>query len=283
MITSSGLIRRKDIRDKGYNHARIFGAPAPLSLPKAGIGRKPLAVYDQQVTNFCTAFATAAASSYQEGIPLSPEFQVAKTGQVVGKPILNGADLRDALKSTILFGSIAQKDSPYSLENNGNKIANWYEWPEELTQKALEHVKSAYYDVKSGPYDTFDNIRSALWQAKDKNGVVIVGTPWYEAWNTPVQGVVSMPPFGAKTYLAHAWAIIDFTDEYLIAQLSQGESFGDKGLLYFPREVINFAFKEDWSLAFILRDKEDQTSWLLAAYRIALGMFYRIQNQLKLV
>lgn len=283
MITTSGFKPKRDIRDKGYNHAKIFGAPAIPSLPANGLGRKPVAVYDQQNTNFCTAYSTTAASSFQEAVALSPEFQTAKTGQVAGKPILNGADLRDALKSTILFGSIEQKDSPYSLENAGNKIANWYEWPDSLNLKALTHVKSGYYDVKNGPYDTFDNIRSALFQAKDQNGVVVVGTPWFEAWNEPKAGVVFMPPFGAKTYLAHAWTIIDFTDDYLVAQLSQGTDFGDNGLLYFPREVINFAFKEGWTQAFILRDKEDQTSWLLAAYRIALGMLYRIQNQWKLI
>lgn len=281
MVTASGFKPKKDIRDKGYNHAKIFGAPSPLLLPKDGLKRKPIAIYDQQGTNFCTAYSTTAASSFQEGVALSPEFQTAKTGQIVGKPIINGADLRDALKSTILFGSIEQKDAPYSLDNTGNKVANWFVWPDTLTTKALDHAKSGFYDVKAGPYDIFDNIRSALYQAKDKNGVVVVGTPWYEIWNEPKAGVVFMPPFGAKTYLAHAWTIIDFTDDYLVAQLSQGTGYGDKGLLYFPREVINFAFKEAWSQAFILRDKEDNTSWLLEAYRIALSILYRLQYNLK--
>ncbi len=280
MITTSGLRKRVDIRDKGYNHAKIFGAPSPLVLPKEGIGRKPLAIYNQLATNFCTAFSTAAASSYQEGIPLSPEFQTAKTSQVEGAPITGGADLRSALKSAVLFGSIPQKDSPYSLENNGTMIADWTKWPD-LTQKALVHVKQNYYHVKNGPYDTFDNIRSALWAAKDAHGVVVVGTPWYESWNTKTH--IDKAPIGEKTYLAHAWTIIDFTDKYLVAQLSSGEQFGYKGLLYFSREAINYIFRENWTLACILRDKSDNETWLVEALRVALGMMYTITNKLKLL
>jgi len=285
-ITTSGLKKVVDIRDKGYNHAKIFGAPALPELPKNGLGRKPGFIYDQGNTQYCTAYATAGASSFQEGVTLSPEWQAAKTGQVAGAPIFRGADLRDGLKSAILFGSIEQKDCPYTLKADGeDKVGRWQNYPGELTKKGLQHVKEGFYDVKNGPYDTFDNIRSALFSAKDKNGVAIVGTPWYDSWNIEEskKNVVPTPAFGEKTYLAHAWVIYDFDDTYLYAQLSSGLDMGDKGVLRFTRETVNLAFKEPWTCAFILRDKEGDSSWLIAALRIMYQMVYVIQTKLTLV
>lgn len=285
MITTSGLKKVVDIRDKGYNHAKRFGSVAPLTLPSKGLGRKPGKIYQQFNTFFCTAFATAAASSYQEKLTLSPEWQTAKTGQVDGAPIFTGTDLRSALKSAILFGSIPYEDSPFTLEKDGeDKVARWQNYPANLTSNALVHAKQDFYDVKNGKYDVFDNIRSALYLANEENGVAIVGTPWYQSFNDPgPKGLVFMPPVGEKTYLAHAWVIYDFDDDYLYAQLSSGESLGNKGTLKFDRKTINYIFRENWTCAFILRDRKSDPAWRDQAYRIILGMLWRISNQLKLI
>lgn len=282
MVTKSGLRRVVDVRDKGYNHAKRFGTVVPPSLPANGLGRKVQKIHNQLFTNFCTAYATATASSFQEGIVLSPEWQTAKVGQIDGRPIFNGTDLRSALKSAILFGSIPQADSPLSLEKDGDKVADWKNFPASLNTPALTHAKQEYYDIKNGLYDVFDNIRSALYLARLENGVAIVGTPWYESFNSPdKKGRVVKPSVAEKTYLAHAWVIYDFDDNYLHAQLSSGEDFGKGGVLYFDRETINYIFRDKWTCAFILRDRKNDPDWVTQALRIAWGLLYRLQNQLK--
>src|SRR5687767_10815247 len=81
-----GLVpRRRDPRR--FKHAQFFGSMNPALLPPMGLGRKPLSIKDQGFTQFCTAYATATASEYIEGIVMSPEFQVAKISEFIGRPI----------------------------------------------------------------------------------------------------------------------------------------------------------------------------------------------------
>jgi hypothetical protein len=48
--------------------------------------------------------------------------------------------------------------------------------------RALKNAKSYYYGISSGPFDAFDNIRSALWLNRDKRMGGSIGTPWFPEW-----------------------------------------------------------------------------------------------------
>jgi hypothetical protein len=105
-----------------------------------------------------------------------------------------------------------------------------------------------------GPYDTFDNIRNALYQAflANETGVVKAFGFWYARWNadasTPSQkGVLSLPALSEQPVSRHRYTFIDWVEKngvsYLVAALTQGGSFGDEGFCYFDRETVNQVFK----------------------------------------
>jgi hypothetical protein len=232
-----------------------------------GLGRSPIAIKDQRGTLFCTAYGTAAASEYQEGIELSPDFQVAAVSRVAGAPILNGADPRDALNALPTFGSLAQHLSPFSLDTHGAAfVANLDNWPADLIEKAKEHAKAAYIRI-NGPHDTYDNIRNALYMGQAENQAVVAFGRWYRGWNNVgPSGIVpddQSALHGYHCYIFIDWTIIDGV-EYLVAQNSYGTAFGKGGLQYFSRKIVNEAWKPDslWGDGiglFILRDVSPET------------------------
>lgn len=246
-----GGVKRLKYDKRDYDFKKTFGVTkSTLELLPETLNRVPLSIKDQQFTNFCTGYGVSAASEYQEGIELSPEYQTAKIGQIYGQPILNGAEPRSALKSAVTYGSLPQSLSPYRLNQDGQeKVANWDAWPEALDQLAAKHKKKRYYRVTYGypdDLDVFDSIKIGLWFAKESKGVVVAFGNWYEEWNhAQPKGIVSVPQ--TQSYSRHCYLFIDWKQidgkEYLVAQLSSGTLFGDRGLLYFSREAVNEAYR----------------------------------------
>ncbi len=253
-MNSGCLPLSPDRRDDNFSHSRFFGAVSPTQLPKT-LGRKPLKIVNQGQTQFCTAAGTSSASEYQEGIPLSFEFQVAAISRMSGYPITSGADPRMALKAAVAYGSLAETLSNLHLDTNSPEvIANYQAWPEQAWRNAQKHLKAAFFKV-DGPYDAFDAIRVALWQGATDNSVVIAFGKWFSEWSQPV------PSFPRNLTGYHCFVFIDFVTingiEYLVAQNSYGDDFGDHGLQYFSRDTINEAWKDvgnDGTGLYIFRD-----------------------------
>jgi hypothetical protein len=269
-----------DARDHAFAHHRLFGA-APLSaLPAQGLGRIPLAIKNQGFSQFCTAGGTSSASEYQEGVVFSLEFQAAIIGYLTGEPILNGADPRAALKAICAYGSLPQALTPYRLNVQDDSapaymqaepdtfIADWRNWDlKTLLATAQKYQKAAYLPI-TGPYDTFDSIRAALFSGTDENQVAIAFGKWFENWNeVSDDGIV---PTGCNQLIGyHCWLFIDWVTIngklYLVAQNSYGKSFGKGGLQFFDRETVNEAFKSQGLFSndglglFILRDVSPAT------------------------
>ena len=93
--------------------------------------------------------------------------------------------------------------------------------------------------------DTFDKIRSAIWQNQTP---AITGLNWKNSYtfsqdSYPIRGIISEEVFENDPKSAHAftfcWVKYINGQPYLIAHLSNGIGFGDKGHFYFPRSVIN--------------------------------------------
>lgn len=256
-VPALGQPRSKDLRD--FKHHLVYGTVDDLTTLPTTLNRRPLfPIKDQKNTSFCTAFATAAASEYQEKVELSPLYQAAKIGQLAGYPIVGGADPRIALQAAVLYGSLEQKDVPAGFtleETTAAKLADWNYWPANLDPKAWPHEKESFFDATTGPHDIFDNMRVALALAKDEDGVLICTSQWYEEWNNPLNGIV---PQGVNAYGWHDWDIIDYTNQagtqYMVAQNSYGDVYGDHGLFYLTRENINMAFAVPFSGASIYRD-----------------------------
>lgn len=257
--TETGLIP-KPHDPRTFNHAQHFGADRKYldSLPKMGLGRKPISIENQLFTNFCTAFATSTAAEYIEGVDMSPEFQVAKISELLGYAIVNGAPALGAMKAACLFGSLPKKDAPPDMTLTAYDpvvIADPANWPRELNDIASKHKMGSYFDILRGPFDYFDNIKVALAQAKD-SGEERVGMAFTQFWKSQDgDGIVRR---GKQGFTWHAHLFIDWTirngEEVLVEQNSYGPGWGIDGLSYWSREAVNQLAEDNRNEVFMFRD-----------------------------
>lgn len=249
----------------------LFGAIVP-KLPSEDFEIKTGEVKNQFDSDLCSAFSVCLASEAQEGIKLSPEWQFSKTKFLSGNWQEWGADLRLACKSAVKFGSLPISLSPFRLEMGRDYIANWENWPADLSESAIAQKKKTFFAV-DGVFDTFDNIRASLWKGKSKKQIVITGALWRQEWTDST----IIPEIYGEDGFGHAFCFIGQKTIngiiHLIAQLSNGEQIGDKGRFYFPREVVNkecvygnFIFVDmDKQTAKFLNDKGLTTKWSFLA------------------
>jgi hypothetical protein len=287
-----GGLRIKKIRDpRAFKFHKTFGSVAADQFPSKFELVPKGKIKDQGQTNFCTAYAVTTASEPQEGVELSPDFQVGMTGLVAGAPILNGTDMDTALKPATRYGSLKQSDAPWSWERNGQWfVADPNNWSPELRAKALEHKKGSYFTILTGPHDKFDNIRSGMMRSKQYSvtkGVspsgAVVGFVWRTTdWNYAPGGIVPKVKGNAGT-MGHAFVLIGWetinNEPYLVGQLSSGPEFGNGGLYYFPREVVNRDCVEARMLVDYDPNDVRQAQWnllqVMADYLIALSHWIR--------
>lgn len=227
----------KDIRD--ISHAKVAGTPKNLAFPNDFLVPKLFPIQNQLFYDFCASFAGTSVSEDQEKAKLSEAYQFAKAMQVNGELTNYGCDLRTICKSFIKYGSLEENDSPFKLGSQPrNFLADWRNWPFTLDNKAEVHKKGAFLRADLGGYDVFDNIRASIWQS---GSAVLTGSMWYQEWWYPQDGIIPITQFKptqGHAFVVRGWKTINGT-VYLIAQLSNGNTVGDSGYLYFPREVIN--------------------------------------------
>lgn len=246
---------------KYHSHSRYYGSPSPLNLPSAGLGRKSYAHPDQEDTNICTAAGEAVSNSYEQGVDMSMEWQAAAESEYIGSPIVSGAEPTPSMEATELFGSLPARLSPYALATAGVAfICDWRNWSQTLWASAAKYLPGIPYLV-DGQYSIFDNIRNALASAYTDNGAVVkVFGPWYESWNQqasdPAQrGRLRMPTNGELPISRHRWNFVDWkldTDPtqpngsmVLVAHMTQGETFGLSGDVFFDPQTIDTIFADE--------------------------------------
>lgn len=121
-----------------------------------------------------------------------------------------GADIREALKA--------------------GKSLGWY---------------SAFFNVRAqGSLDWFDTFRVALLLGKSEGRTLSVGTPWFSVFENPTNGILPTPDtFNTRgvswhNYKITGWKMIG-NQQYLIGKSWQGPNYGDHGLCYISRSLIN--------------------------------------------
>lgn len=227
------------------SHALTFGSA--IVIPDT-LGRTSQYLKDQQASGYCTAAARSAAGSYYFKEDMSFEYQTAKEGEVAGTPIYNGAFPNQATQATEMYGFLPTAQSPLSFAKDGwITPAQWQNYPPTLDGQSILHAGIESYNVNP----TYAEIKNALIVGNLSNSVVIANGFWYEEWDRPANSptgtlgaIVTMPvnaPAARHSYLFIDFKIINGT-EYLIAQLSQGQGFGDNGCLYFSQPIVDFAF-----------------------------------------
>jgi hypothetical protein len=249
----SGSRRWKwDPRDSNFSHKKYFGA-AP-TLPRTGLGRARRPVENQLASLRCAAYAGAVGNSYIRNMRFHPDWQAIKIGQKQGRSVdLNGSDPRATMNALRDDGSILWDASPLHLETHGIEQTGFGQYYSPgLNEQAQNNRITAYLSVDDA-HDYFDDIRHALYRAYHKGSgtgpVVHAFSEFFTEWINPKGGIIPKDyklSAGWHAYLFIDWCEID-GELYLIAQNSYGE-VGDKGFLYFPREVVNREFKK-WGTA----------------------------------
>lgn len=220
-----------------FSHALTFGSTAPTTP----LGRTPQYIHDQGTSNYCTAFARAAAGSYIFGQDMAPEYQTAMEGAIAGSPIFDGADPQNADTASEEYGFCPIPSCPLSFQTDGWQIpAEWQEYPATLDAITSQFNGIAPYDVNP----TYDGIKAALQSGIADNAPVIANGFWFNEWQNPIGGIIPTPASAPIT--RHGYLFIDWIDiggnEYLVAQLSSGTSFGVEGCVYMSADCVNTAF-----------------------------------------
>jgi len=234
----------KDLRD--FKAEKTFGSIGINSVPKIDFKvAEPLEIKEQYNSDFCTAFATTAVSEDQECVKLAPEWFFAQEKKLTGDYKSWGCDLRVACKTAVNTGFLEEQDQKYNLLNEDrNFLANWENWNIDTLDKAYIHRKKSYFSIDGLGKDMFESMRIALWQHLDNKCSILTGVIWQKEWTYSENGIIQKEE-GTKLE-GHAikifgQKIID-GEIYLMAQLSNGIEIGDKGIFYFPKEVINSCF-----------------------------------------
>lgn len=258
VIPHNGLLEVTHDRSQDFDHRRfwpvkrqLFGGTNALpGLPQT-LGRTPVCINNQEDSDFCTGFEISEAIGNQIGISMSPEAQVALEGKIAGSPILSGTDPKTALSSGLL-GAYPKTAVPFTFQTNGwTEPAQWQSYPLNFFNY-IPNGRASYYAINAtSGFDMFDLLKLSLWDAKQDivpgfTGIMAFGF-WYESWNeVTANGIVPELKPNEPSITRHAYGFIDWKTisgvEYLVAQLSQGNDFGDNGLLYFSRTNINTAW-----------------------------------------
>lgn len=181
-----------------------------------------------------------------------PIFQFSKIKQIRNEWQSYGANIREAMLSFTKYGSLLKKYSPFTYDEGKptdrtrDIVSNWNNWDKSLDALAAKNKAPAFFTA-DGPNQPFDNIRSILWQNKQKGikSGVVLGMYWKGTWGSAI-----IPDDGQEASYnatgAHCtWVRGQKTiggQIYLVVQNSYGAGAGDDGLFYFPREVINRNF-----------------------------------------
>lgn len=224
----------------------------PTILPEEFI--LPYNVKDQTSTDWCSAFATCAASEVQEEIELEPGYSFAASKELTGDPDTWGQNLRDACKAHQKYGALPRENMTERLYKLPLKERRYWEHWKTLLPLALMHKKKSYFRV-TGPNDDYDNIKASIY--KYKTPVVTGITFGYPITQTHLEKV--------KDGFGHAMAIVGWTPTHLIILNSYGTKAGDKGVHYISREVVNHHASRFGAFTFLDVDPEDvnkKRSWL---------------------
>lgn len=228
----------KDPRD--FNLGAVFPQIDIKKVPTTDfIVTTPLVIKNQGETDYCSAYALTSVSEDQEGIEFIPEYQFFRIKEISGKPKEWGADLRDACRSATDYGSLPVRYWP-KKELTREEINDRRTWPSSSESVGRLYKKESYFSIK-GKYDVFDNIRCALYQHRADKCTILTGALWRQSWLDSSTGI--LPPIYEDDGFGHAFKIfgqkVIKEQMYLMAQLSQGEEVGDKGIFYLSREIVN--------------------------------------------
>lgn len=244
------------------SHARVFGVLGAAEIPGYSFDvAEPMIIKDQKSLDFCTGFADSSVNEDQEHEEMDPLWQFAAIKRIMKDPKPWGADLRSAGMALVTYGSLPQRMAPYKIdEKDRDFLADWKNYPISTWNYALRHKKQTMFFV-DGPHDLYGNIIMTLWQNRVEKRSVLLGVKWRYTWNTAPGGII--PDSGWENDKGEGHCVKGFGQAlingklYLKVQNSWGTDVGDRGVFYFPREVVNSEFGPFGQITFKDMDPED--------------------------
>lgn len=236
MMTGLKFIR-KDHRD--YSFPRTFGSTTAFTSCNFDAGFPILNQNTDGLPEGCTGYCQTSICQDEDKKQYLPRFTYDQTLMEEGIMPSNaqfeqvGCNIRDSLASTIVYGLQALGETP---------------------AQALNHRRGQYFALEQTQgLDWFDTLRSTL-QLNQRS--ISVGTPWYEEFESPQNGIIKPPVSYLESAPMHnhkicGWKTINGVD-YLIDASWQGTEYGDSGFCYFSREIINSLMTQPGTGAFTL-------------------------------
>lgn len=213
---------------KDYDLFKTKGVKFGAILPDSYSVYKGLRIPNQQVPdgNFtppvpalpygCTSYAQCELCGNEDGVLYNPLYIESFTHSNTS----GGADVRTVL-------DVVVKNGVQDASGNINK----------------NHP--AYFAIRSaGKIDAFDAARLAMLSTSTENRGVSVGSPyWLQFRAVGPNGILPSPDYNLQyaswhNWIIEGWKTIDGVP-YLICQMLQGDSYGDKGFVYMSREIFN--------------------------------------------
>lgn len=232
--------------ERDFSFSGTFGSLELDNIPGEFYESELLGIKNQTDLDFCASFSSAEVSEDQEAVELDPYFPFQSAKKLLGGDAWKsqGLNLRDVCEAAIKIGFIEATQFPFKDDDRATErdfLANPDNWPDELDLLATDHKKGSYWDATSGPYDLFDNIRSAIFLNRFEHRSVIVGALFRPEWAAAEGGIIpkeyTMPGEG-HAFKIFGWKMIG-DEPYLVIVNSWGMDVGDGGLFYMPREVAN--------------------------------------------
>lgn len=251
---------KKDHRD--YSFHRTFGSITSEQFPETFNTDARLTNPNQNADGLpygCTGYTQSELCQDEDKVVYSPRFTYDAALTMEGQPEGVGCDIRDSLKSTIVYGV-------------------WT--PGEPKDEAINHRRGAYYNVEKSHGDWFDSIRSTIQLNKRS---VSVGSYWYPSFmDTDQYGIVKAPHSYDPMFAAlHNYKIAGWDTINGIPYLKAKAWIGR--IVYFPREIINQILDNPNAGAFTLTpfNPQDTQQVVLTLYQTVISYLRMWLKQLQ--
>lgn len=242
---------KNDPRSRRFSNAKYFGALPLTALPK-NFTRDPGPALDQQATLRCTGYGNAAEAYFIHGFQGHPDWHAAKVGQKQGRSVDEyGGDPNACMKSMRDDGFLPSTASPLRLETHGVNGTSWHSFGPQLDDVARKNDTAVAFFKVDGPYDIFDNIRVALFQAYNpvtKRGPAVDAFGrWFREWSGPTDFI---PQKYSSFAGYHRYVFFGWEGDYLLLKNSYGI---DGHEMRMHRITVNEEFKQPGTTLKILR------------------------------
>lgn len=160
------------------------------------------------------------------------------------------SELKGDLSLTKVFDPEVIEEITHANANGGGDIRTSL-----LAGKSLGWF-TGIFNIQAIGQDFFDAIRDAMVSGGTERRSVSIGTPWFPIFEeVSTSGVLDMPNNLNTTGVPwHNWKICGWetiNDQvYLVGKSWQGATYGNKGLVYFSRPLINESMSIPGAVAF---------------------------------